>query len=161
MRDPSRDGTRGPGHTELPIAEQDPTGGKLVNPDQSDEQGATHTGNDAGTPGGINHTGNNTGQADTGPSNTGNTEVIPDLPNNMVSDGHDNGAEKPSNIKVADDKFLKSNGVDAHQIKKDFLRAKAEIKLYDIYVDKDNGQLWIFRKGGKGEGIPTGEFINK
>ena len=41
VRDPSRDGTRGPGHTELPIAEQDPTGGKLVNPDQSDEQGAT------------------------------------------------------------------------------------------------------------------------
>ncbi|UNK63670.1 polymorphic toxin type 33 domain-containing protein [Buttiauxella ferragutiae] len=79
----------------------------------------------------------------------------------MVSDGHDNGAEKPSNIKVADDKFLKNNGVDAHQIKKDFHGAKAEIKLYDIYVDKDNGQLWIFRKGGKGEGIPTGEFINK
>ncbi|WP_407337401.1 hypothetical protein [Dickeya ananatis] len=21
--------------------------------------------------------------------------------------------------------------------------------------------MWIFRKGGKGEGIPTGEFINK
>lgn len=79
----------------------------------------------------------------------------------MASDGHDNGAEKPSNIKVADDKFLKNNEVDVHQIKKDFLGSKAEIKLYDIYVDKDNGQLWIFRKGGKGEGIPTGEFIKK
>ncbi|POD89036.1 hypothetical protein BV925_23395 [Pectobacterium odoriferum] len=78
----------------------------------------------------------------------------------MTSDGHDNGAEKPSNIKVADDKYLKNNGVDAHQIKKDFLGSKAEIKLYDIYVDKDSGQLWIFIKGGKGEGIPTGEFIN-
>ncbi|MGE4879535.1 VENN motif pre-toxin domain-containing protein [Yersinia enterocolitica] len=66
----------------------------------------------------------------------------------MVSDGQDNGAEKPSNIKVADDKFLKNNEIDAHQIKKDFLGSKAEIKLYDIYVDKDSGQLWIFRKGG-------------
>ncbi len=122
----------------------------------------------------VSHTGNNNSQTDTGsnntggnqtvgplPNNTGNTEAAPNLPNHMTSDGYDNGAEKPSNIKVADDKFLKNNGVDAHQIKKDFLGAKAEIKLYDIYVDKDSGQLWIFRKGGKGEGIPTGEFINK
>lgn len=53
-----RDGTRGPGHTELPIADKDPTGGKLENPaptentattlttpDQSDKNGASHTGN--------------------------------------------------------------------------------------------------------------------
>ncbi|UXD28539.1 Putative large exoprotein involved in heme utilization or adhesion of ShlA/HecA/FhaA family [Yersinia enterocolitica] len=142
--------------------------------DQITGSGPTDTGGDQLPGQGVNHTGNNTGQVDAGPSNTGrnqtvgtssnntgNTEAVPDLPNHMTSDGHDNGAEKPSNIKVADDKFLKNNGVDAHQIKKDFLGAKAEIKLYDIYVDKGNGQLWIFRKGGKGEGIPTGEFINK
>ncbi|OBU09230.1 hypothetical protein AYY16_03905 [Morganella psychrotolerans] len=73
----------------------------------------------------------------------------------------DNGEEKPPSIKVVNDKFLKNNNIDAHQIKKDFLGSKAEIKHYDIYADKDSGQLWIFRKGGKGEGIPTGEFINK
>lgn len=73
----------------------------------------------------------------------------------------DNGEEKPPSIKVVNDKFLKNNNIDAHQIKKDFLGSKAEIKHYDIYMDKDSGQLWIFRKGGKGEGIPTGEFINK
>ncbi|TQI82469.1 filamentous hemagglutinin [Serratia fonticola] len=142
--------------------------------DQIAGGGPTNTGGNQLPEQGVNHTGNNNGQTDAGPNNTGgnqtvdqspnntgNTEAVPDLPNNMTSDGHDNGAEKPSNIKVADDKFLKNNGVDAHQIKKDFLGAKAEIKLYDIYVDKDNGQLWIFRKGGKGEGIPTGEFINK
>lgn len=83
------------------------------------------------------------------PNSTSNTEAVPDLPNYMTSDGYGNGAEKPSNIKVADNQFLKNNGVDAHQIKKDFLGAKAEIKLYDIYVDKDSGQLWIFRKMGK------------
>nr|WP_269811654.1 VENN motif pre-toxin domain-containing protein [Buttiauxella ferragutiae] len=142
--------------------------------DQIAESGPTNTGGNQLPDQSVNHTGNNNGQTDSGPSNTGanqtvdslpnntgNTEAVPELPNHMVSDGHDNGAEKPSNIKVADDKFLKNNGVDAHQIKKDFLGAKAKIKLYDIYVDKDNGQLWIFRKGGKGEGIPTGEFINK
>ncbi|WP_253260341.1 polymorphic toxin type 33 domain-containing protein, partial [Pectobacterium odoriferum] len=95
-----------------------------------------------------------------GETNASSTDSAPEFPNHMTSDGHDNGAEKPSNIKVADDKYLKNNGVDAHQIKKDFLGSKAEIKLYDIYVDKDSGQLWIFIKGGKGEGIPTGEFIN-
>ncbi|MBN3172565.1 hemagglutinin repeat-containing protein [Pectobacterium brasiliense] len=139
------------------IAESGPanTGGN-----QLPEQGANHTGNDNGQINtGPNHTGGDqiVGQL---PNNTGNTESVPDLPSNMISDRLDNGAEKPSNIKVADDKYLKKNGVDAHQIKKDFLGSKAEIKLYDIYVDKDSGQLWIFRKGGKGEGVPTGEFIN-
>ncbi|WP_455813359.1 polymorphic toxin type 33 domain-containing protein [Pseudomonas graminis] len=62
-------------------------------------------------------------------------------------------------MKVADDKFLKKNGIDAHELKKDFLGKKAEIKLYDIYVDKNSGELWIFRKGGQGNGIATGEFI--
>lgn len=136
--------------------------------DQIVEQGPTNTGGDQLPGKDPTHTGSNSGQIDMGPghtggdqtvdqlpNNTGNTEGAPDLPNHMASDGHDNGAEKPSNIKIADDKFLKNNGVDAHQIKKDFLGSKAEIKHYDIYVDKDNGQLWIFRKGGKGEGIPT------
>nr|WP_255765058.1 polymorphic toxin type 33 domain-containing protein [Pectobacterium sp. IFB5596] len=142
--------------------------------DQITGSGPTNTGGDQLPEQSANHTGNNNGPTDTGLSNTGGNQTIepspnntgsadssPESPSHMTSDGHDNGAEKPSNIKVADDKFLKNNGVDAHQIKKDFLGAKAEIKLYDIYVDKDNGQLWIFRKGGKGEGIPTGEFINK
>ncbi|RXA94377.1 hypothetical protein EQP49_19600 [Yersinia sp. 2105 StPb PI] len=30
---------------------------------------------------------------------------------------------------------------------------------YDIYVERDSGQLWIFKKSGKGEGISTGEYI--
>lgn len=74
-----RDGTRGPGHTELPIADKDPTGGKLENPapaentittlttpDQSDKTGASHTGNSDGAP-----------------STAGNTTTtpIPDGPN--------------------------------------------------------------------------------
>ncbi|KFB98696.1 hypothetical protein GTGU_04366 [Trabulsiella guamensis ATCC 49490] len=73
VRDPSRDGTRGPGHTELPIAEQDPTGGKLVNPDQSGEQGLTHTGNNQPSGQSVTNTGDPGGNPDTG----GNTTVTP------------------------------------------------------------------------------------
>ena len=80
VRDPSRDGTRGPGHTELPIAEQDPTGGKLVNPDQSGEQGPTHTGNDSGTPDGISHTGNTDGDEATNNNSWTTTTPVPDAP---------------------------------------------------------------------------------
>ncbi|CAM2814076.1 RHS repeat-associated core domain-containing protein [Paenibacillus sediminis] len=70
-------------------------------------------------------------------------------------------AEKyvPKNIKMADDKLLKKNGLDAHQIKDDVVGGS--ISKYDIYVDKDTGQLWVYAKGGKGEGIPTGEYIKK
>jgi len=49
---------------------------------------------------------------------------------------------------------------DAHQLKKDYLGEKAPIAQYDIYVDKADGRLWIFKKGGQGSGIPTSDFIN-
>ncbi|SET02117.1 HNH/endonuclease VII fold putative polymorphic toxin [Kosakonia radicincitans] len=71
------DGTHGPGHTELTIADQDPTGGKLVNPDRSGEQGATHTGADQPVEQGATNTGNLDGAPDTG----GNTVTpVPDGP---------------------------------------------------------------------------------
>ncbi|MCI4005124.1 hypothetical protein [Dickeya dianthicola] len=38
-----RDGTRGPGHTELPIADNDPTGGKLENPAPTENTATTLT----------------------------------------------------------------------------------------------------------------------
>ncbi|CNI22116.1 Uncharacterised protein [Yersinia frederiksenii] len=139
--------------------------------DQIAGSGPANTGGDQLAAQGENHTGNNNGQTDTGPDNTGgnqtvdqlpnstgNTEAVPDLPNHMTSDGYDNGAEKPSNIKMADDKYLKNNGIDAHALKGDFL-GDGKNSNYDIYVDRDSGQLWIFKKGGNGDGIPTGEFI--
>ena len=70
-----------------------------------------------------------------------------------------NGSSKSSNINKVDDKYLKKNGIDAHELKYDILGKKAPISQYDIYVDKATGELLIFKKGGKGVGIPTGEFI--
>ncbi|EUJ26914.1 polymorphic toxin type 33 domain-containing protein [Listeria cornellensis] len=88
---------------------------------------------------------------------------------NLISDGRDlisniksgSGKSKtsnPTNIKMAKDNYLKQNGIDAHEVKQDVV-GKKNIAQYDIYIDKDTGQLWVYRKGGKGEGIPTGEYI--
>ncbi len=69
------------------------------------------------------------------------------------------GNFKPQNPNLVNDKYLKRKGIDAHQLKRDYLGNKAEIKKYDIYVDKTDGALWIFKKGGQGMGIKTDEFI--
>lgn len=69
-----------------------------------------------------------------------------------------NSSNSGNYIKVKD-KYLKNRGIDAHQLKKDVLGRRAPISEYDIYMDKDTGELFIFRKGGQGVGIPTGEFI--
>jgi len=65
----------------------------------------------------------------------------------------------PINPNKVADKYLKKQGIDAHQLKKDYLGEKAPISQYDIYVDKADGRLWIFRKGGQGSGIPTSDYI--
>ncbi|MGF9917695.1 RHS repeat-associated core domain-containing protein, partial [Paenibacillus ehimensis] len=61
------------------------------------------------------------------------------------------------NIKMLDDKFLKKNGFDAHQIKEEFVGGK--ISRYDLYVDKVTGEILIYLKGGKGVPIETGMHI--
>ncbi|WP_083451851.1 hemagglutinin repeat-containing protein [Photorhabdus heterorhabditis] len=84
---------------------------------------------------------------------TGNQQPPEDNQNKNGQNEH-----KPSNIKMADDKYLKQNGIDAHELKSDVV-GKKNISKYDIYVNKETGELWVFRKGGTGEGVPTGEFI--
>ncbi len=64
----------------------------------------------------------------------------------------------PSNIKKVKDNYLKRNGIDAHKLKTEVLGNKG-ISKYDLYVDKDSGMLWIYRKGGVGDPIPTYEYI--
>ncbi|WP_082001717.1 hemagglutinin repeat-containing protein [Rahnella aquatilis] len=74
-----RDGTRGPGHTELPIEDKDPTGGKLENPAPAESTATTLTTPDQSDKNGASHTGNTDGA----PSTAGNTTTtpIPDGPN--------------------------------------------------------------------------------
>ncbi|CAA6806191.1 MAG: Unknown protein [uncultured Campylobacterales bacterium] len=58
-------------------------------------------------------------------------------------------------IKKISDNYLKQKGIDAHELKKDFLGKKANIAHYDLYVDKKTRNILIYRKKGKGEGIDT------
>lgn len=99
--------------------------------------------------------GNMTDEEKTELGGAGSGTGTPPPPEN---DPKNQNEDKPSNIKMADDKYLKKNGIDAHKLKEEFL-GDGKNSNYDIYINKDSGELWIFRKGGKGDGIATGEFI--
>ena len=60
-------------------------------------------------------------------------------------------------FKLAGDSYLKSNGIDAHQIKKELVGNRGS--QYDIYRDTRTGELFLLGKGGKGSPIATGEVI--
>ena len=47
---------------------------------------------------------------------------------------------------------LNKQGTDAHKVKQEYLGKKANISQYDIYVNKDTGQLGLFEKS-------TGNFV--
>ncbi|PQQ22543.1 hypothetical protein C6H66_23140 [Photorhabdus hindustanensis] len=66
---------------------------------------------------------------------TGNQQPPEDNQNKNGQNEH-----KPSNIKMADDKYLKQNGIDAHELKSDVV-GKKNISKYDIYVNKETGEL--------------------
>ncbi|NMP26589.1 hypothetical protein GW590_06880 [Rahnella sp. SAP-1] len=89
-----RDGTRGPEHTELPIADKDPTGGKLENPAPTENTATTLTTPDQSDKNGASHT----GKTDGAPSTAGNTTTtpIPDGPSQddlaYLTEGHMLGA---------------------------------------------------------------------
>lgn len=72
---------------------------------------------------------------------------------------NDDDGKKPKNPQKANDKQLKKNGHDAHEIKKEYLGKKAPISKYDLYVDKTTGRIWIYLKGGKGVPTPTDYFM--
>ncbi|CAH8721532.1 polymorphic toxin type 33 domain-containing protein [Paenibacillus melissococcoides] len=57
-------------------------------------------------------------------------------------------SEAPKNINLVKDNYLKKNNIDAHQLKGDVV-GKKNISKYDIYKDKDSGQLFVYKKGGR------------
>ena len=90
---------------------------------------------------------------------SGQTSKVIKAIGNVGKSGFKKGKEGEKISKSGQDNYLKRKGIDAHELKKDFLGRKAPIAEYDIYVNKDTGELFIFKKGGKRIGIPTGEFI--
>ncbi|RXZ79054.1 hypothetical protein EBB07_24700 [Paenibacillaceae bacterium] len=61
------------------------------------------------------------------------------------------------NLQKIDDKYLERKGINAHEIKDDLLGGS--ISKGDLYVDKNTGQVFVMRKGGTGEPIPTGYIL--
>ena len=57
------------------------------------------------------------------------------------------------------EKRLAEQGTDPHQLKRDYLGRKEQIKYYDIYVDKATGQLAIFQKSTGNLVVITDYFI--
>ena len=57
------------------------------------------------------------------------------------------------------DRYLKQNGYDAHEIKADIV-GKSQISKYDLFYDKTTGAIFLLRKGAKAaSAIATGLFI--
>ena len=79
--------------------------------------------------------------------------------NSKRTSGANKNNKKPKNPQKANDKQLKKNGHDAHEIKSEYLGKKAPISRYDLYVDKTTGRIWIYSKGGKGIPMPTDYFM--
>jgi len=75
------------------------------------------------------------------------------------STGQGSSESTKGSIEKVSDRQLEKLGIDAHGLKKDFLGKKAKISEYDIYKNKKTGELELYKKGVKGEGIPTGEYF--
>lgn len=82
-----------------------------------------------------------------------------DTSSSSSSSSSSSNSDPSKNFKKISDKQLKDSGIDAHQLKKDFLGDKAKIAHYDLYKDNKTGEILILQKGGKGTPINTGEII--
>lgn len=66
---------------------------------------------------------------------------------------------KKINAEQINDNYLKQKGIAAHELKHDYLGAKDKVSNYDLYVNKDTDEILIYKKGGKGVPIETGQYI--
>ena len=76
---------------------------------------------------------------------------------NLTNNTNNDSTANKKNIKKLDDKYLKKRNIDPHRVKKETLQTGNDLSKYDI--DKDSGQLFVYRKGGVGIGEPTGYYI--
>lgn len=106
-------------------------------------------------------TDNNDSSASSGSSDKIEEKVQPieELPNVGKNVTEEVTKETSKNFSKITDNLLKESGIDAHELKKDFLGNKAQISSYDLYKETKTGEILILQKGGKGTPIRTGEFI--
>lgn len=68
-------------------------------------------------------------------------------------------AKAPSGFKMLKDAYLKSKGINAEALKADFV-GNSKVSRFDLYKQNRTNEIWIFKKGGTGGGIPTGIHID-
>lgn len=66
---------------------------------------------------------------------------------------------KSVDVKKINDNYLKQNGLDAHEIKYEYLGDGAKVSNFDLYKTP-SGQIVILGKGGTGTPIWTDYMIN-
>ena len=87
------------------------------------------------------------------------SDVVDPLGLTTDEHGHEEGA---ASVKKLQEKFLEKEGIDPHDLKKDFVGAK-EMSKFDIAKDTSTGNLVIVphQKGAEGGIIDTGMTLEE
>ena len=94
------------------------------------------------------NTGGNSADTSSPENYGGSTPASPQPPKNNGRGNNKKSNNKPS-LKKLTNFQLKSNGLDAHALKKEYLGKKAEIKLYDLAYDSRSRIIFIIDKAGR------------
>ena len=94
------------------------------------------------------NTGGNSADTSSPENYGGSTPASPQPPKNNGRGNNKKSNNKPS-LKKLTNFQLKSNGLDAHALKKEYLGKKAEIKLYDLAYDSRSRIIIIIDKAGR------------
>ena len=94
------------------------------------------------------NTGGNSADTSSPENFGGSTPASPQPPKNNGRGNNKKSNNKPS-LKKLTNFQLKSNGLDAHALKKEYLGKKAEIKLYDLAYDSRSRIIFIIDKAGR------------
>ncbi len=91
--------------------------------------------------------------------------LLPGVPGSWVKKAADKASDivkkdTSKNFEVVKDNYLKKNGINAHK-EKEGIYGNGPNKQYDIFRDKNTGELFTNDKKGKGEYIPIGKSIEK
>ena len=81
------------------------------------------------------------------------------LPVTTVLDVHGRVNADKGDFRKASDKELNENGIDAHELKYEHLGSSSQVSRFDLFINKETNEIWIFGKGLTGDGIETGVFV--
>lgn len=87
------------------------------------------------------------------------TQPLPMVLELKVTDVHGRVYADKGDFRKVSDQELAENGIDAHGLKYEYLGKGTQVAHFDLFVDKITNELWIFKKGLVGDGMPTGIIL--